>query len=281
MAVLASSGVGPGRMYRAILLFVIPLAILGGVMALKVMPWSEKEAQQLMKKDEQGADLRGIKAGRFNEFSRGDIILYAARLGADGVMQDVFVQSRQGEKTGVVIAEDARLKVTETGEHFISLGYGRRYQGIPGQPDFVISEFEEYAVRIDDPTPPSGETGREGMDSLALFQSHNPRGLAELQKRLAIPFGILALGLLAVPLARVAPRAGAWGNILKAFLIYVAYENVQKISQGLLVTGKIPLPLAYGGAYLLIGLLTLTLLIRGFGWRWALASLLPSRKPKS
>ncbi|MFO1419124.1 MAG: LPS export ABC transporter permease LptF [Methylotetracoccus sp.] len=278
MAVLASSGAGPARLYRSVLLFVVPLAVFGGVMALQVMPWSEKKAQLLMKKDEQGADVRGIKPGRFNEFSRGDVILYAAQLSDDGVMHEVFVQSRQGERTGVVIAEDARLKLTETGEHFISLGYGRRYQGVPGQADFVISEFEEYAVRIDDPAPSSGETGREGMDSLALFHSNNPRGLAELQKRLAIPFGILALGVLAVPLARVAPRAGAWGNVFKAFMIYVVYENVQKISQGMLVTGKVSLPIAYGGAYVVIALLTAFLLVRAFGWRWALAPILPKRK---
>jgi len=279
MAVLASSGVGPGRIYRAILIFVLPVAILGGVMAMQVMPWSEKQAQLLMKKDEQGADVRGIKAGRFNEFSRGDVILYAAELADNGFMRDVFVQSRQGEKTGVILAEEARLKTIEGDEHFVSLGHGRRYQGVPGRPDFVISEFEEYAVRIDDPNPQRGETGREGMDSLVLLKSKNPRGLAEFQKRLAVPFGILALGLLAVPLARVAPRAGAWGNIFKAFLIYVVYENVQKISQGLLVTGKIPLPLAYGGAYLIMAALTIALLVRNFGWRWLLLSLRPRGKP--
>lgn len=272
MAVLASSGVGPGRMYRAISWFVIPVALAGGAMALQVMPWAEKEAKQLMKKDEQGADVRGIKAGRFNEFSRGDVVLYAEELGADGVMHNVFVQSRQGERTGVVIAKEARLITTDAEEHFVSLGYGRRYQGVPGRADFVVSEFDEYAVRIDDPNPETAETEREGKDSLALLQSKNPRELAELQKRLAIPFGIVMLGLLAVPLSRVAPRAGAWGNILKAFLIYVVYENVQKISQGLVVIQKIPLPLAYASAYLIIGVLTLILLARLYGWRWFLGS---------
>lgn len=136
-----------------------------------------------------------------------------------------------------------------------------------------MSEFDEYAVRIDDPSPDTSETEREGKDTLALVKSTNPRELAELQKRLAIPFGMLALGLLAVPLSRVPPRAGAWGNILKAFLIYVVYENVQKISQGLVVIQKVPLPVAYGTAYLVLGLLTLVLLVRLYGWRWFLGSL--------
>jgi lipopolysaccharide export system permease protein len=268
MTVLAACGVGPWRTYRAILWFVLPVALIGGVLALEVMPWSERQAQALMKRDEQGADVRGIKAGRFNEFSRGDVILYAEELADDGSMRNIFVQSRSGDRTGIVIAEQARMSTTASDEHFVLLSYGIRYQGTPGQADFVVSEFEEYAVRIDDPNPTSREMEREGKDSLTLLKSKNPREWAELQKRLAVPLGIIALGLLAVPLSKVPPRAGAWGNILKAFLIYVAYENIQKISHGLVVVQKIPLPLAYGGAYLAIGLLTLGILIRQMGWRW-------------
>jgi len=85
--------------------------------------------------------------------------------------------------------------------------------------------------------------------------------------------------MLAVPLSRVAPRAGAWGNVLKAFVIYVVYENVQKISQGLLMTGKIPLPLAYGGAHLIMAALAIALLIRNLGWRFLLESWRPGAKP--
>jgi lipopolysaccharide export system permease protein len=271
MTVLAACGVGPGRTYRALMWFVLPVALLGAVLALQVMPWSERQAQALMKRDEQGADVRGIKAGRFNEFSRGDVILYAEELADDGSMRNIFVQSRTGDRTGIVIAEQARLTANDSDEHFVLLSYGIRYQGTPGAADFIISEFEEYAVRIDDPNPTSRETEREGKDSLTLLKSQNPRELAELQKRLAVPFGIITLGLLAVPLSRVPPRAGAWGNILKAFLIYVAYENLQKISHGMLIGQKVPLPVAYGGAYLLIGLLTMGILIRQMGWRWFVA----------
>ena len=273
MAVLAAAGFGPARTYQSLMWFVLPVSILGAVLALQVMPWSERQAQALMKRDEQGADLRGIKAGRFNEFSRGDVILYAEELADDGSMRNIFVQSRSGERTGVVIAEQARLTTNDNEEHFVLLSYGTRYQGVPGRADFVVSEFEQYAVRIDDPNPTSRGTEREGRDSLSLLRSGTPRELAELQKRLAIPLGILTLGLLAVPLAKVPPRAGAWGNILKAFLIYIAYENLQKISHGMLISQKAPLPVAFGAAYVAVGLLTLAILIRQVGWRWFLSNL--------
>lgn len=268
MSVLASSGVGLARIYRAMSWMVVPLTLIAAVLALQVMPWSERQAQALMKKDEKSADIRGIKPGRFNEFSLGDVVLYAEDLNEDNSMRKIFVQSRQGAKTGVVIAESGRLKRNELSEYFVVLEHGHRYQGVPGRADFTISEFDEYAVRIDGPEGETASLKREASDSLVLWYSHTPRELAELQKRLAVPLGVLFLSLLAVPLSKIAPRSGVYGNVFTAFLIYVIYENAQKISQGLLMTEKIPLWLSYTDVYVFLLILTLALFVRNLGLNW-------------
>jgi lipopolysaccharide export system permease protein len=270
MTILAGAGVGPLQIYRAVLLFAIPVSILGGFLSLQGMPWSERQSQALIARDEKGADVRGIKAGRFNEFSQGDVVLYAEEMNEDRTMRGIFAQSRQGEETGVIIAQGGHLERNDKGEHFVVLDHGRRYQGVPGQVDFVLSEFEAYGVRIDPPEGPRASLRREAAGSAQLWASGNSRELAELQRRLAVPFGALSLALLAVPIARTAPRGGVWGNLLAAFLIYVIYENLQKITQGLLVTGKIPLWFSYGGIYALMAVGTAVLLLQTVGWRWAL-----------
>jgi lipopolysaccharide export system permease protein len=271
MTVLSSAGVGYRRLYRAIAFLVIPLALLGTYLALQVMPWSERQVQELMKRDEKTADLRGIKPGRFNEFSQGDVVLYAEAMSeTDGIMSKVFVQSRQGEKTGVIIAESGHLEQTETGEHFVVLSFGRRYQGTPGQADFVISEFEDYAVKIDEGEGEEAALKREAASSMDLWRSKTPRELAELQRRFAIPLGVLVLSFLAVPLSRSAPRGGVYGSVLTAFLIYLTYENLQRITQGLLMTQRIPVWLGYSGAYVVMLTVTLFFLVRANGpaWLW-------------
>jgi lipopolysaccharide export system permease protein len=268
MSVLASSGVGLSRIYRAMCWMVGPIAVIAAVLALQVMPWSERQAQALMEKDEQSADVRGIKPGRFNEFSQGDVVLYAEELSEDNSMRKIFVQSRQRDKTGVVSADSGYLKRNELGEYFVVLRNGRRYQGVPGRADFIISEFDEYAVRIDGPEAETASLKREASDSLMLWYSHTPRELAELQKRLAVPLGVLFLSFLAVPLSRIAPRSGVYGNVFKAFLIYVVYENSQKITQGLLMTEKIPLWLSYSGVYVFLLVLTGALFVRNLGFKW-------------
>ena len=271
MTVLSSSGVGFSRLYRAISYLVIPVSVLAAFLALQVLPWSEQQVQERMRKDEKTADLRGIKPGQFNEFSQGDVVLYTEAMSEkDGTMTNIFVQSRQGEKTGVIVANSGRLKESKTGEHFVVLKFGQRYQGIPGQADFVISEFEKYAVKIDEADSENAALKREAAPSMALWQSKTPRELAELQRRLAIPAGVLVLSLLAVPLSRIAPRGGVYGSVLTAFLIYLIYENLQRVSQGLLMTGRIPLWLSYSGVYIVMVVLTLFFLLRACGpvWLW-------------
>jgi lipopolysaccharide export system permease protein len=268
MSILASGGMGARRLYRALAWTVIPAFLLSAWLALEVMPWTERQAQALMKRDEETADIRGIKAGRFNEFSAGDVVLYAEEMGEDNLMRNIFVQSRQNDSTGVVIAETGHLKKSELDEDFVVLNDGRRYQGIPGHLDYIISEFSEYAVRIGGPEQDTAAMKREAEDSAELLLGGSPKELAELQKRLSVPLGLGFLALLAVPLARIAPRRGPYGNVFTAFLIYVIYENAQKISQGLLMTEKIPPWLGYAVIFGLLLTITLGLFLRNLGPRW-------------
>ena len=271
MSVLASSGVGYGRLYRAVAWFVIPLCLLSAYMSLKTLPWSEAKVQSLLRQDEKTADLRGIKPGRFNEFSRGDVVLYTESVDEEnGLMKKVFVQSRSGEKNGVTVADSGYLKQTVTGSHFVVLNKGVRYQGTPGHVDYIISEFDEYAVKIDDDNEDEDSLiKREStIPTAMLFKSQNPRELAELQRRFAVPFGVLMLGMLAIPISRVAPRSGVYGNVVTAFLIFIVYFNLQSVSQGLVINGKAPLWLAFSGVYILMLLAIAINLIKSVGLRW-------------
>jgi lipopolysaccharide export system permease protein len=268
MAILASAGVGTLRLYKSLSWLIIPLLLFSSFMSLEVMPWTEQQSQALQKRDKETADIRGIKPGRFNEFSSGDVVLYAEEMTENKVLHNIFVQSRQGTMTGVVVADRGHLQKSETGDDFMVLNEGRRYQGTPGQMDYTISDFEEYGVRIGGPEEEGEAQKREAEDTIQLIQSRSPRELAELQKRLAVPLGVGALALLAVPLARVAPRSGPYGSIFSAFLIYIIYENAQKISQGMLMAEKIPPWLAYTAIYGLLIIMTLSLLLKNLGPRW-------------
>lgn len=271
MSILSSAGVGYGRLYQSIAWFVIPLSIVSAYLSLDVLPWSEAKVQSLMKQDEKTSDLRGIKAGRFNEFSRGDVVLYAESLDdADGLMKQIFVQSRSGDKNGVTVAESGHLRQTKEGSHYVVLNNGIRYQGVPGQADYIISEFDEYAVKIDpDDDADTDVIKREStLSTNQLLQSRTPREMAELHRRFAIPLGVFLLGILAVPISRIPPRSGIFGNVVTAFLLFVIYFNLQNISQGLIINGKYPLWVAYFGVYIFMLVLIAFYLFKAIGLRW-------------
>jgi lipopolysaccharide export system permease protein len=269
MAILASSGVGPLRLYRSLAILVVPLGLLSTQLAWEVMPWTDRQSQQLLRQDEKSADVRGIKPGKFNEFSRGDVVLYAeSKSGDEEGLSNIFVQSRHGEMAGVVTARDGYLRSNEDGEHFVVLRNGQRYQGSPGRADFIISNFDEYAVRIEEARGEDLVLKRAALPSRMLLYSKTPRDWVELQRRLAIPLGLFSLALLAVPLSRVAPRGGVYGNVLAAFMIYIIYENLQKLFQALVIGGKTPLWIGFGGVYVFMVLLAVLLLARENNYTW-------------
>lgn len=277
MSVLASAGVGSKRIFQALSWVIVPAFLVSIVMALEVMPWSERKSQELINRDTETHDIRGIKAGRFNEFSSGDIVLYAEEMDEEQNMRKIFVQSSKNSSTSVVVADSGRLQKVPNGDNFVILNHGKRYQGVPGEPTYTISEFDEYGVRISGPEEVADSLKREAMASTALLMSATPKELAEFQKRIGIPLGLIALAILAVPLSRVSPRQGPYSSVFYAFIIYIVYENVQKITQGMLMSGKLPWWSAYALIYGLLGLMTVALFLKNLGPRWIRYRL--SRKP--
>ena len=69
-------------------------------------------------------------------------------------------------------------------------------------------------------------------------------------------------------LPRVSPHQGPHGNVFSAFIIYIVYENAQKISQGMLMSEKIPAWASYAVIYGLLLLMTLFLFLKNLGPRW-------------
>jgi lipopolysaccharide export system permease protein len=268
MSVLSSAGVGSARIYRAISWVIVPVFLLSLPMAMEVMPWSERTSQMLIDRDTQTHDIRGIKPGRFNEFNSGDVVLYAEEMDEAQNMRKIFVQNSKESSTTVVIADSGRLHQAENGDNFVILYNGQRYQGQPGDTKYTISQFDEYGVRISGPEEASDAVKREAKPTVELLRSATPKELAEFQKRIGIPLGVLALSILAVPLAKVSPRQGPYGSVFYAFIIYIVYENTQKITQGLLMSGKLPPWEAYVLIYGLLLLMTCGLFLKNLGPRW-------------
>lgn len=268
MSAVSSAGGGAGTIYRAVFLLVFPLSILATGLSLYVAPWAEAKGDALVHQDEESADLRGIAAGKFSEYSQGDLVFYVEKISKDKKMHKVFVQDRQHNNVGIINAEAARLQDFPEGR-FIIFEQGERVQGQPGALNYIIEQFVEYAVRISDKKAVRFEKpNRQAIAIDTLWASRESPDIAELQRRLSIPSGILLLSFVAVPLAQIAPRGGVYGNMLVGFLIYFSYGNLTRISQSWVINENIPAWLGGIGVNLLLLLTGGLLLARLYGWRW-------------
>jgi lipopolysaccharide export system permease protein len=265
MAAIASAGGGVFTIYRAIFILVLPLGVCAAGLSLYVAPWAERETTSLMHEDKQHADIRGLSAGRFSEYSDGEVIFYTETVDEDGTMHNVFMQNRQSDTLGVVNAQSAQLANLAGGLYLI-LKQGDRAQGNPGQKDFTLEHFDEYAVLIEKKNT-ALRLSRAGYptDDLVLDRAYD---IAEFQSRINAPLGVVLLAFLGVPLARLSPRGGVYGNVLLAFGIYFAFSNLQRVNQSWVVSKLVAPWLGFSSVNGLLLLLGLILLVRLYGWDW-------------
>jgi lipopolysaccharide export system permease protein len=277
MSAISSAGGGAGTLYRAVFLLILPLVVVTAGLSLYAAPWAEEQMLLLTSKDMETADLRGIAAGRFTEYSHGDLVFYTEEIDSHLRMHNIFIQDRQHGKPNIINAKYGLLKELPTGKYVV-LEKGERSQGAPGSKDFVLETFSEYAVRIDKKTTPINYN-REAVASYQLLHSDEMIDKLQLQKRFSSPFGVLFLSFLAVPLAKLSPRGGVYGSLMYAFSIYFVYGNINQVNYSWQLHEVIPVWLGYIWVYLFLLVLGGGLLIRVYGLRWILQRLKPGVRP--
>ncbi|MGZ8190341.1 MAG: LPS export ABC transporter permease LptF [Methylococcaceae bacterium] len=268
MAAVASAGGGAGTIYRAIFLIIFPLTLVAAGLSFYAGPWAEAKMTKLVHQDKETSDIRGIAAGKFSEYSQGDLVFYVENITDDKKMHQVFVQQRQKNSLAIVNSKSARFQDFPDGRYLV-LEQGERVLGFPGQIEYVIEKFDEYAVRIEEI---SSEVNfeRTAIPFDVLWKSDIKPDIAELQRRFSIPLSIMLLTFLGVPLAQLSPRGGVYGNILIGFLIYFSYGNFVRVSQVWVIKESIPAWLGGIGVNIFLLLVGGLLLARYYGWRWLL-----------
>ncbi|HIF18162.1 MAG TPA: LPS export ABC transporter permease LptF [Cycloclasticus sp.] len=269
MTALFSAGVGLKQIYRSIFIFVVPLFALTLYLSLVTAPSLMQAAERVKTEDQANLDIRGITDGRFNEYSRGDLVFYVEEITDDDKMLNVFIQNRQHGKLGITSSKSGEIKVDPaTGDRFIILKDGSRYEGVPGQADYKVIKFKEYGVVVAQANDKAVTFRTKEKSTRVLMDMNSPRATSELQRRWSIPLAILTFALLAVPISRVSPRAGMYGNLLTALLIYIIFENFMSLSHSWIVKGTIPAWVGIWWVHLLMVGLAGFMMIKMLGFRY-------------
>lgn len=241
MTVWFTSGLSIASWIAPVLKFALPVAFVCALLSLAVAPWSQAQSVEYQRLLASRDDVSSVTPGVFRESRSADRVFFVDKLTErDNVVNNVFVQSTQADRMGVMVAQRGFIETAENGDRFVVLLNGRRYEGTPGKLDFRMVDFDRYALRIEPREAARQAPSNKAMGTLELLAERKPDQVAELHWRLAMPLAVLIMGLFAIPLSFVNPRSGRSWNLIFAVLIYALYNNLLSVFQAYTAQSKIP-----------------------------------------
>ncbi len=226
MTAMAACGVGTASIYRPVALLTVVVVAALAVLSYRVVPAAGLRAQQSRVEALRTAQFGALEAGRFRSFAGGDVVFYAERVNPNGQLEGVFVQRRVEDRVEIAVAESADQRGAGQSEQLFVLHNGRRYEGVPGAPEWRVVTFKEHGIPVRLPDVKAKSEKLSLKPTSALIGSRNDDDRSELAWRTAVPVMALALMLLAVPLSKLRPRQGRFARVGVAVLAYFVYSNL-------------------------------------------------------
>jgi len=243
MAILSASGISKLEQLKIVSYLIVPVCVFVAGISFLVAPWAEVRLEELKTQARQEADITGIAAGQFKEFSKGDRVVYVESLSDDKTtMENIFLQIRQHGKLGVLTSDRATFELDEeSGNRYIKFEDGRRYVGQPGGLDYRITEYKTYAILVEANEAVLKAANRvEAIPTSILLFSDVASHKAELQWRASSILSCILLSLLAVLLSQLPIGEKRYVLIFISMLIYFIYSNLLGVSRSLLKHDQIP-----------------------------------------
>ncbi|RQH08418.1 LPS export ABC transporter permease LptF [Paraburkholderia dinghuensis] len=240
MVVWFASGVSLTRLIKPVATFATPILILILFFAFVGWPWSNAQSKLIRARFQQRDEVSLLAPGQFRESPATHRVFFIESMSSDQArVENVFVTTTENGKVSVIVSRTGHTETQKNGDRFVVLENGRRYDGEPGHPDFRISEFQRYGVKIQSQpvvaTPTASSTSTPG-----LLRQPTAENLAEFAWRCGLPLIAINLMLLAIPLAYQNPRRGRTINLVMAVLIYLTYSNLLNVVQSQIEQGKLP-----------------------------------------
>ncbi len=246
MPAMMACRVGLSGVYRPLVWLTLPLVLGVAWLAIDLGPRALQTVERIGAEARREADLASIEPGRFTVFGPSRAVVYGERVTSDGFMENVFLQRFVEDDSGeaniveVVVAERGeQVESDDPDIRFLVLHNGRRYEGVPGTPQFRVVEFAEHGIpyRLPSLEPPEPEP-REMLVS-TLMRSSDPLHRAELQWRIGVPLSTIILAIFAVPLSRSQPRSGRYGRLAVGLLVFIIYFNLLSAAKAWVEKGEV------------------------------------------
>ena len=227
-----AAGVSRARILEGVFKLALAVALITGFISVQGRPWAFRTSYALESQAEAEFDLKKMATGEFVNMSGSDYIFIAKGIDLEqGLHQGVFLQKDHNDfgRSEIIVAESAALPSLNPGQAMQAEFYnGYNYMLDNRGTQDITLEFKHMTVRL--PNEAAQERYRRKAETtINLAMSQDPKDVAEYQWRITTPLATVLLALIAVPLARSAPRESRSRNFFIALGVYVALFSMTSV----------------------------------------------------
>ena len=241
LTVIAACGIPASRVMRNVGIFSGSIALIVAILSLLIVPNVLSGRYELEQQAKLTADTSGLVAGSFKESRDGKWTFYSQGLNEnkDG-MENVFIEIHREGRPLIFRASHGHFEIdSETGNKYLVLEDGFRYEGQAGELDFTIAEYASHSILIEKGEQKKARERHKALPTKKLWQRGQSKDLAELQWRTSSSIMTVVLCLIAISLANAGPRKGRYAGFFPAILVYIIYSNLLGVTRAWVTKGVV------------------------------------------
>lgn len=235
-----ASGASPWRLYKAVLVLAIPLALFVTLISMYGRPWAYANIYQLEQQSQSVLDVSHLQANKFNVNGSGRMILATRIDPPSNHLTDALIYSRSANNTSLYRAHSVEVIDPSPSNPSVILKSGTAYVLERKGTDDNMQNYNNFKIALK-PLLESIEVKRKSASLAALSRSTDPADRAELQWRESRGISTLLMVLLAIPLSRIKPRQGRYTTLFPLTLLFAAIFYGGNICRTLVANGSIPI----------------------------------------
>ncbi len=266
LVVLQACGFSYTALYAVVVKILVPVFLLAAWLSISLSADMLQRAKMIEDQEKDVHQFHQLRVGQFNQSEDKSQVFYMQSMSEDRMeIRDLIITSQASDeiKKSIETAQRGRHKIdAQTGDLFLEVGPGKRYEGNPGEADYRIIEYEKHGILLQKKPAEASRLGSKEKSFTQLLESESKSDRIELLWRVNIPLTLTVLALLAVPLSYIAPRQGRFGKIGVALVIFIFYFNLMGFSRSWMATDQIPLWINFWWVHALFVGLTMILLMR-------------------
>ena len=225
------------------------------------VPWAKQQKSYAEDETVNASEFSFITEGKFESFKNGEIVFYASESKTTDTvgeqnMEEIFIYALDKGKPVIVLASEAKKYTNAKSESiYLRLKNGIRYEGLPGNENINILNFEKYDLEIvsgDIQKSISSFSEIEEKNTIDLLREGGIKANAEIQWRISQPISVLILSIFGVFLGKSSPRTGKGINLIVGVVLFMLYNNALLVAKSAIESGQLSSIIGMWGVHLLL-----------------------------